>query len=165
MAMLSGMSVYYTSANGTSWTSQNCPANHTATGHVAFGDNKWQTAFRNTVSNVTVAATATNLTTWTLGATAGVAGRWHSTLNVWLGDPRGASNAPQAYSKDGLNWITTAAAVPSVGGWVVVGTKTYGVRLAANIAYNSASHLGNVVGLPYSLSTVTINANKYLRVK
>lgn len=165
MAMLSGMSVYYTSANGTGWTSQNCPANHTATGHVAYGDSKWQTAFKNTIRNVTVAATATNLTAWTLGETTGVAGRWNSALNVWLGDPRAGSQNPQMYSKDGLNWITTANSIQSVGGWTVVGNKTYGMRVTSNITYNSASHLGNVVGLPYSLGSVTINANKYLRVK
>ncbi|WP_348731844.1 hypothetical protein [Rheinheimera texasensis] len=165
MAMLSGMSVYYRSANGTSWTSQNCPANHTATGHVAFGNSKWQTAFKNTIRNVTVAAIANNITTWTLGETAGVAGRWNSELSVWLGDPRGGSQNPQMYSKDGLNWITTANSIQSVGGWTVVGNKTYGMRVNSNITYNSASHLGNAVGLPYSLGSVTINANKYLRVK
>ena len=166
VAMLANKSVYYSSVNGTSWVSQNCPANHVSVGHVAFGDSKWQTAFKNTVTNTVLAATSTNFTSWTLGSTGGVVGRWNSTLGVWMGDPRFGATYGQSYSKDGLNWITAASTIPMVGAWTVVSGKVFGLRIGGgNYLFNNASHLGSVVGLPYSIGTVSINANKYLRVK
>lgn len=167
IAVQNGKSVYYTSSNGTSWVSQNCPADHTAAGWLAFGDGKLQATFRNVLTTGIVSGTATSLTNWVLGATTGFAGRYHNALGVWVGAPIGFAATNQAYSKDGKDWIQVGGSVTTIGGWVVVGSKTYGSRLigGSNFSPASCSHLVNVVGLPYSLSSLAIGSNKFLRVK
>ena len=73
-------------------------------------------------------------------------------------------------SKDGLNWIQLAPLPNStptgIFRWVLNGSTTYGLGgFSTNIFSVSSDTTPEVVGLPYSLTTLALNANKYLRVK
>lgn len=164
-AMYQGLGIYYTSTNLTTWTSTNTPSGYTSTGFGGYGNSKWLATFR-AVDGTNYSATGTNGTSWTLSATSvnTTEVRWHPELAQYTG-----SNTA-VLSKDGLNWISMASlgsgAPNGIGKWVINGTTTYGAGTYSTTSYGLYSDtIPEVVGLPYSLTTLALNANKYLRVK
>jgi len=164
-AMYQGLGIYYTSTNLTTWTSTNTPSGYVSTGFGGYGNSKWLATFR-AVDGTNYTATGTNGTSWTLSTTSvsTTEVRWHPELAQYTG------TSTAQLSKDGLNWIEVAnlpTGVPKgISKWVINGTTTYGLGSFSTVTYGLYSDtIPEVVGLPYSLTTLALNANKYLRVK
>lgn len=163
--------VYYTTTNGTTWTSVNTPSGYVTKGYGDYGDGKWATVFKSTTTNQFFSATSTDTTTWTIAQTPTSSGviRWHSVLGQWV------QSVGNVYSKNGLDWIygaSTGNTFSAIGGWVIVSNETYGWTSYSTVFTAArSSSLPEVVGVPYSLLsstgqvTVATSGNKYVRVR
>lgn len=164
VAMSDEASNYYTSTNGTTWASVSTPSGYVTKAQSDFGDGKWGAVFKQTLTSNVVTGTSTNTTTWVVSQspiTLLPEMRWHSTLAQWV---MGVGNM---YSKDGINWVTvTTDLSKGLAGWVIVSNETYGFTQISGIKTAGRSQsLPEVVGLPYSLVSITVSPNKYLRVR